>query len=134
MIEIGQEYLHDPKNDVIGDCFRASVASVLELDIDDIPHFMDLYRGDGAWYPQFNRWLRKKHDLVYMDFPCSEDMPKFMEENIGSHVILTGTSPRFPDELHAVVGFNTEIIWDPHPDNTGIQDIQFIGVFVKVLR
>lgn len=31
--------LHDPENGKYGDCLRACIASLLELDADDVPHF-----------------------------------------------------------------------------------------------
>ena len=33
---------HDPENGTYGDCFRACVASILEIEPDDVPHFCEL--------------------------------------------------------------------------------------------
>jgi hypothetical protein len=39
MKPIDQEFMHDPEKGIIGDCFRACIASILELDINEVPHF-----------------------------------------------------------------------------------------------
>lgn len=38
MKPVRQLYRHDPANGVYGDCWRACIASVLELPIEDVPH------------------------------------------------------------------------------------------------
>jgi hypothetical protein len=34
--------------------------------------------------------------------------------------IVSGPSPRFPELLHSVVGLNGHVVWDPHPDHSGL--------------
>ncbi len=41
MIPLMQRNHHDPANGIYGDCHRAAIASLLELPMDDVPHFCD---------------------------------------------------------------------------------------------
>lgn len=41
MIPFKCQVKHDPENGTYGDCFRACVASILELDPDQVPHFCE---------------------------------------------------------------------------------------------
>lgn len=36
-----QAFKHDPANGVFGDCHRTAIAMILNLDRDEVPHFMD---------------------------------------------------------------------------------------------
>jgi hypothetical protein len=87
-----------------GDCLRACVASILELDIDELPNF----HGDGWW----DRWVAWG-EARGLDFCCyaPEDLPPEAE-----YWIAGPDSPRIPDVKHAVVVNGGEIVWDPHPD------------------
>jgi hypothetical protein len=47
----------------LGDCFRACVASIFELELDEVPHFMDLDyriwhvdRSKSNWWSMVNAW------------------------------------------------------------------------------
>lgn len=55
MTPVKQRYKHDPENGVWGDCHRAAVASVLDLALDDVPHFAD----GGAGGEEFERRVRE---------------------------------------------------------------------------
>ncbi len=40
MTPLTQRYLHNPP-ETYGDCYRACIASLLDLGLDDVPHFYD---------------------------------------------------------------------------------------------
>jgi hypothetical protein len=85
-----------------GNCFAACVASILEMPLDSVPHFL----GDG-WFDQWLDWL-KQFNLTLINLVVSPDwQPK-------GYTILAADSPR-GEWLHAVVCLNGEIVWDPHP-------------------
>lgn len=98
-----------------GNCFQASVASIMELSLDDVPHFMQLYGGD-AWWPPFCQWLNK-HGYVADWYPnaakCTELDRPFREAPTG-YSILSGESPRFSGKYHAVVALDGVCVHDPH--------------------
>lgn len=110
-----------------GDCLRASVASLLEMDYESIPDFLSYSQEE--WFPVFHLFL-KKHDYVFQGsfYPNGKDQT--MEELMGLCMgvdgcyIASGPSPRFENTSHAII-INTrgEIIFDPHPSRAGVSKI-----------
>lgn len=87
-----------------GRCFNACLASILELPEASVPDFDE----DDYWQ-SVDDWL-SKFGLYYRQVPL--DIAP-----VGWHTV-EGTSPR--GGQHAVVGYNGEMVWDPHPeDGTG---------------
>ena len=99
------------------------------MNINDVPDFVPLY--GEQWMPYFRKWL----EPLGLDY--FEVWPKDIEEYIPSgFLIATGKSPR-GDFLHCVIAKkdmenNLLVVHDPHPDNTAIESISFVGFFVKV--
>ena len=118
MTPVDQEFLHDPKNNVWGDCQRAVIASLLDLPISEVPHFNDIAKGESyEFYEEIQKFLKPlgyawlvvhgaATHLVY-----GTDDPVYHE--------ISGPSPR-GNGLHAVVGKDRQIVHDPHPDKTGL--------------
>jgi hypothetical protein len=99
----------DPEN---GDCFRACVCSILELDPATVPNFCS-YSVD-QWWGRFIDWAKSSgYALYWGTYP-----PMHVE-----YYIVSGKSPRYPNRLHSVVWHNYEMVHDPHPDGTGIKSI-----------
>jgi len=83
-----------------GNCFAASLASVLGLPLKQVPDFKKANED-----PEVNVWLAKR-GLRYREVPATQPPPK------GWHIIC-GVSPR--GGYHAIVGFDGLEEWDPHP-------------------
>lgn len=101
-----------------GDCFPACVASILELDLADVPRFCDEPEG---WFDRFTVWLREWHGLFPVSARLSDGVPP-----IGGLCILSVPSVHPdapPDGLHAVVGLAEvredrvffDVVHDPRP-------------------
>jgi hypothetical protein len=136
MKKIKQQFAHDPDGDIIGDCFRASVASIMEVDIDSVPHFVKEYGAD--WFGKFNEWLNDNFGLAYYETSMTEGSTEgwrdYLKEHYGGmHVLITGISPRYLDEYHCVVGNGLDVVWDPHPNPAPLVEIVSFGVFIKRL-
>lgn len=103
---------------VNGNCMAACIASVLELPIEGMPN----YHGEGTeWYIQWQRWL-EPYNVQLLTFQAGGDwLPT-------GYSILAGKSPRHEGN-HAVVCLNGEIVHDPHPDSTGVEDQREWTVF-----
>ena len=107
---------------VRGDCFRACIASILELPIEDVPHFVAI---EHDWWGETQRWLAKR-GLFAMWLPIRHpDEMHFCNPCEDSYCILAGASPRGNGIKHAVVGkivqgWNFEIAYDPHPSQAGL--------------
>ena len=109
---------HQPSEGLYGDCHRACLASVLDLPIDAVPHFMD-----GDKYGQNteerlqaqDEWLAEK-GLSYVELPI--DAPSLQEclDFVGrysgdSHWILVAESASSIG--HSVVCRGNKIVHDP---------------------
>lgn len=106
-----------------GNCLQAAVASLMELELDDVPNFME--RGDD-WEKCFERFALERGLQVVM-FDVGEI--RGVWSPVGYHLI-TGKSPR-GDYHHEVVGYRGEPVHDPHPDgNCGLKTMEFFTVFV----
>lgn len=133
----------DPAKGIFGDCFRACIASILELPLDDVPHFVQigltphpddpqpLAEGNSDWWYYLRDWLRPR-GLIYFDIPAGEDAPDALISALGYHTI-TGLSPR-GDWQHVVVGRGGEIVHDPHPEGGGLRDRRLIGIFARTFE
>ncbi len=126
MIPVNQSVKHDPANGKTGDCFSATVASLLHLPLSEVPLFVST-----DWQAQFNVWLRA-YGLAYIQMV---DLPGYAKENAIEglwHEIAGYTDRHGGKELHAVVGNDSVVVHDPlgldveplHEDN------RLYGVFV----
>lgn len=123
-----QTILHDPANGQFGDCFRACIASLLDLPITAVPHVCDAKPdGDTTWYVEISEWLAIEHGLIYFEFGNGDGWAESFAAAGGEcfHVI-SGRSPR--GHLHAIVGRNGEPFFDPHPSNAGLTTIETFGI------
>lgn len=112
---------HNPKEGVYGDCFRTALANLLDLDRDEVPHFMDGgNRPDNVW-PTVNKWLNVRGlHLVAIAFQCElNDLFVMMKRiNPGVIYLLAGSSER--GVVHQVIACDDKIIQDPHPSGIGV--------------
>ena len=91
-----------------GTCFRACLASLLEVPERAVPDFKLANQDPGV-----DRFLAGR-GLRYVETPVTAGSSP---APVGYHII-TGTSPR--GGAHAVVGKDGHLAWDPHPhDGTG---------------
>ena len=136
MIEVKQKHLRNPDKGVQGDCWRACMASILEIDLELLSS------------PNQSKFFKKDYkDKVYFSWDAySKDLfanlkklgyklrnisiNEFTSELTDTYLIATGKSPR-GDFLHAVVWHNG-ICFDPHPDNTGIWSIRNFEILEKI--
>lgn len=144
MIPVEQQKMaiFDEKGDNVqrGDCLTACLASLFELPLDEVPHFV----ATDNWFSEYSNWLVDRGlQLGQVHLCVDEDDPtKLTGYPIeGVHWIATVKSPRgkarcggckgtreldgdpcqwcdatgLVPSLHAVVMCGREIVWDPHP-------------------
>lgn len=116
MTPVTQEHpYHDPGRGLHGDCYRAALASLLDLPLADVPHFLT--------YPKEQRREVVREFLQPRGLiPVIVPGPVFMEAIVGSgidcyHLIL-GKSGGC---LHTCVGLNGSIVHDPSPPMPGVE-------------
>lgn len=85
-----------------GNCLQAAVASLLGLQLEEVPHFLET----DDWSRSLTDFARARGWRIRYD----DQSPTFG--------LVFGRSPR--DEMHAVVYRDHHMAWDPHPDRTGL--------------
>ncbi len=114
-----QEFIHQPEIGQYGDCQRAVIASLLDLPISEVPHFLQISKGDASLFWENLQSFCKQHGFVYLTVPCGYGHAFFgLEEDIYHEI--SGPSPRGNDITHAVVGKGGKIVFDPHPSRAGL--------------
>lgn len=103
-----------------GNCLQAVVASILEVPLENIPHFIELAKSRGGESSSQGLWewaYDNKFEILYSS--KIEDVP----ENI-KFFIASGESPRSTVDKplrHAVVFSKNGLEHDPHPSKSGLK-------------
>jgi len=119
-----QLFGHDPTQGVYGDCARACVACLLDLPIEDVPHFAAklINDPDGNFNEEIEVYL-----LLQGIAPISiawkvEDLQTLLDSvshnNKNIYYTLTGTSRTKVN--HEVICLNNKIVFDPSLTDSGI--------------
>jgi hypothetical protein len=114
-----------------GDCFKTCVAMILDIDPELVPNFCAY--GKEKWWRIFQDWLEQIH-LTAIEVNISKQ-PLCWTVG-GTPCIVSGKSPR-GDWLHSVVAASMEerdyeYLFDPHPDDTWLDDVQYITFFASL--
>jgi len=114
-------------------CLQASIATVLDLDLDDVPNFVKKGRKDNwNWLGALRKWA-KKRGLGVMQFYVEEGLPSIF----GALVIAIGKTPRGGQMEHAVVckanlrgkNVNFEYVHDPSGTEAFLANIDYCLAF-----
>lgn len=97
----------------VGNCMQAAVASLLDLQLEDVPHFCAV----PDWLSYLAIWSAQRGWAVRHR---NADEPVVFG-------IACGPSPRGVE--HATVMIDGEIVWDPHPSRDGLLSIARIWEF-----
>lgn len=107
-------FINDPQGRV-GNCLQACVASLLEKDLTEVPHFAAL--SDDTWFSEMCNWIT---DHGY-EFDDTGDCVDFK-----NYVLAIGPSPR--GVSHAVIYYDGKLAHDPHPSRAGILDVKWAAI------
>ncbi|MHA6764706.1 hypothetical protein [Streptacidiphilus sp. PAMC 29251] len=116
MAEITQTIMVGDPQGRIGNCLQAAVASLLDLDLDDVPHFAE-----------HDDWLNRMVDWANARGWKVQQRPPAAIVPIG---IAYGPSVR--GVTHAVVFSFGDQVWDPHPSRAGLLSISGIYEFSRI--
>ena len=106
MIPVKQTIPFEEGSPVLGNCLQAAVASIYELPIEAVPHFVQF----EAWGEALKLYVHGRGALLQL---WKTNAPADMT------LLAFGKSPR-GDFRHAVVWQGGRMIHDPHPDGTGL--------------
>lgn len=119
MTPVKQEFTHKPEIGQHGDCQRAVIASLLDLPISEVPHFLREVGGEpGAYWDLLQSFLGER-GYAWLVVPATAGASFYGDGRPVYHEI-SGPSPRSNGVLHAVVGCDGSVVFDPHPDGTGL--------------
>jgi hypothetical protein len=100
-----------------GNCLQAAVASLLDLPLDEVPHFVgDDWASDGErnWWTELWTWCQARG----LRIGAFEPAP-------GEYYLGNGPSPRDPERRgHVAVFRDGELVHDPHPNGTGVVEVR----------
>lgn len=124
MTPIMQQFFHDPPRSY-GDCHRAALASLLDLSIDDVPHFMDgLGPSDGEVFH------RREDDFLHSLGLDAIQIPVIAPDLETVIAAVASWNPTHDLFLlggesssgcgHTVVAGHNGVVHDPSPRNVGI--------------
>lgn len=119
MTPVDQEFIHAPEVGQYGDCQRAVIASLLDLPISEVPHFLQEAQGDPNIYWEKLQTFVRSHGFAYLTVHAQSGISFFGDDGDVYHEI-SGPSPRGNGVSHAVVGRNGEVAFDPHPSRAGL--------------
>ena len=115
-------------DEIKGNCFQAVLASLLELPLDEVPHFCQLCSDEDYW-TEISRWLMPR-GYLYM---CIEQIivdkyAPFLLQT-GHYYIVSGDGPR--GHKHNCIACKGKIVFDPHPSNDGLVTIDNYEFLLK---
>lgn len=125
-----QDKFHDVENDIRGNCFSACLATIMEIDLEEVPEFENTL--NETWATQFLNFLGKKgwtfDGSISMDSVTLKDWITFTKEY--EYMIVSGDSPRHEIATHSVVYRNGQPWHDPYFDSL-LSDPPFLKGFPK---
>ena len=128
MIPVLQTKFGNGEGEAAGNCLQAALASLFDLPLDSVPHFVA--EPGSRWWSAMQEWLLREHSC-FVVWASREQCPPFdMHE---SYYLQVGKSPR-GDFNHIIVARNGELAHDPHPDGTGLVEVTGDYLFVRMFR
>lgn len=116
------------KKGTVGNCLSACVASLLDLRIEDIPHF-SWHMSD--WFMVLYKFVEENGYSIVMRSVKQFPDWRQTEKGLNGFIIVGGASPRGIKNGHAVIYQNGHPFFDPHPDNDFIIEEWDIYVIEK---
>jgi hypothetical protein len=132
MIPVDQEFIHRPDEGQHGDCFRAVLASLMELPLQDVPHFLHDGCSSDTFHRRINAFL-DQFNMTLLVFDASTFNISAWIDQSGVRDLwheVSGMTER--GVLHSCVGHNGHVVHDPHPSKAGLIDVQYYSLLVSI--
>lgn len=104
-----------------GDCFRACVATLLEVDAATMPNFCAAWPSD-EWAKRTNEYLAERFGLVIVSLADRAWAPHDLLS------ITSGMGPR--GHMHSTIYNGDGLVFDPHPSGAGLKTVREHEFFV----
>lgn len=121
MTPVDQTRFYDPSLPVDqqrGNCLQAVIASLLDLPLDEVPHFVQDDVNSGGRVNWWNSMIEFVHTHGWGLHGAT------LETHPGEHLMVSGPSPRGQGIHHVVVYRDGQMVHDPHPDRTGLLSVE----------
>lgn len=122
MTPVFQNILYDLAADELGDCYRAALASILDLEVEALPHFGAGNPTPVAFNARIDAWMADQGLIQIWNFFDAAPLPLILgtcaHANPGICHLVVGRSSLGGN--HACVACDGEIIHDPSPRGAGI--------------
>lgn len=120
---IKQTIQHDAERGVAGNCHQTAVACLLDMDIEQVPHFAQMAMDDGSDMYEYERVFLEQHGLVPIHIPYTgtgwEEIRDTLRALYSGVLYLLGGRSRLGTG-HTVIMCGGSLIWDPSPFDSGI--------------
>ena len=105
-----------------GDCWRCCIAALMQMPALELPHFLQLANDEGTHDcdQRTQAWLNERnHILIETD---RITLPAHYKLRPKLPYIACGPTQRSRSmgQHHAVIMIADQLMYDPHPDNTGL--------------
>jgi len=110
-----------------GNCFQACVASVLELELVQVPDFVNDSKTE--WFSNLRDWL-KNYNLGVVNVDFTELSISDITQISSGFCIAQGQKPNRDNVKHAVVMNNVCLSHDPLPDGEGLEIVEQVMFFI----
>lgn len=116
-----QRFQHDPDNGIYGDCQRTAIACLMDLELDEVPHFLDGNPDGIEFTKRLNHFVDSRGQRIFT-VPYLGNLDEVLASignfNPDAIYMLSGESARGLN--HVVICQGGEIIHDPHPSSSGL--------------
>lgn len=131
MIPVDQTIFSTEEEPRIGNCFSATIASLLEIPLEKVPYFIGMGKD---WFRPFCLFLDeyKMHftgTYMFHTWPSGEERTwehlLELSSGIDGYFICGGKSPRpFVTSGHSVIYKDGKLVHDPYPSRAGLLDLE----------
>ena len=118
-----QEFRHNPENGEHGDCMRAVIASMLGLEMSEVPNFNEGGPDSYDFFERLDAFLSGRglgRLSIAFDGASIDTATRHMAAHYTDNqpYMLSGQSPRGVN--HVVIYKGVDLLWDSHPDGGGL--------------
>ncbi len=110
-----------------GNCMAACLASLFELELDDVPDFGGKIN-NGTWYGILNVWLAQRN-LELSFYPVKNVILPML----GYYMLaVKSTTLKNPNDGHMVIAQNGTVVHDPNPNAKSVGEKEDVWMFSPI--
>jgi hypothetical protein len=127
-----QKFPHIPQAGIFGDCFRTALACILDMEVEEVPHFLQIYHGGSAEARDsaIEKWLNTRgYSNIVIPYQVivegetlysADELMCIIANQNGDDLLYLLTGRSISETDHVVICRGPKIFWDPSPSNSGV--------------